>query len=99
MTTVRTVIKEKFNNFVKFLHEKLPEEKQAALAKYTMIPVELIIEYLKLNIIPLEHDFALLFMKLCNEHGIESTSFTPEEKEKAQKYFQFFSEIVKFIDE
>ena len=88
------LIQEKYLNFVKFIKNKYPDNKN--IEQIENLNIKLVIEYLKTSIYPLKHDFELLMLNVATQYNIDLNDFTIEEQNKLRKYIQFF---IKQIDE
>ncbi len=95
---IKEILIEKYNNFINFLKSKFPEQHKE-ISTYENIRPELIIEYIKIKIMPMSNDLELLMMSICNENNFDFSKINQEDKNKIKRYCQFFIEIYQKINE
>jgi len=91
--TIRQLIKAKFENLFKFL-EKILEKDFDKIKAYKDIESELIVEMIKLKVIPLKHNPEYLIERFFDDLHIDITKLSNEDKDKLKKYLNFFVDVV-----
>jgi len=91
--TIRDLLKAKFENLFKFL-EKILEKDFDKIKAYKDIETELIVEFVRLKVIPLKHSQEYLIERFFDEMKLDVNKLTSEDKEKLKKYMNFFIETV-----
>jgi len=91
--TIRDLLKAKFENLFKFL-EKILEKDFDKIKAYKDIESELIVEMIKLKVIPLKHNPEYLIERFFEEIHVDISKLTLEDKEKLKKYLNFFIDVV-----
>jgi hypothetical protein len=91
--TIRQLIKAKFENLFKFL-EKILEKDFDKINAYKDIESELIVEMIKLKVIPLKHNPEYLIERFFDDLHIDITKLSNEDKDKLKKYLNFFVDVV-----
>jgi len=94
--TIRDLLKAKFENLFKFL-EKILEKDFDKIKAYKDIETELIVEFVRLKILPLKHNPEYLIERFFDDLKLDITKLTPEDKEKLKKYLNCFIEIVERV--
>eukprot|EP01080_Neovahlkampfia_damariscottae_P012098 gene12098-5591_t len=92
---IQELVQEKYINFINFIMNKFPENKE--IEKMKNIEIKLILHYLKNSIYPLKHDISLLMLNISDEYNIKLSEFTNDEIEKMIKYINFFNEMIEEI--
>ena len=70
---IQELVQEKYINFINFIMNKFPENKE--IEKMKNIEIKLILHYLKNNIYPLKHDINLLMLNISDEYNIKLSEF------------------------
>jgi hypothetical protein len=91
--TIRQLIKAKFENLFKFLENVLDKDFDKIKA-YKDIETELIVEMIKLKVIPLKHSQDYLIERFFDDLHIDITKLSNEDKDKLKKYLNFFVDVV-----
>jgi len=91
--TVRDLLKQKFENLFKFLEGVLDKDFDK-IKCYKDIESELIVEMIKLKVLPLKHSQDYLIERFFEEIHVDISKLTLEDKEKLKKYLNFFIDVV-----
>ena len=99
MTKIRDLLHEKFLNFIKLLERIFSEKELEHLKKlYSNVKTEFIVEFIKLKILPMKHNYELIIHQLINDFQLDISKITNEHKTVFKKYLDFFIEIVEHIE-
>lgn len=99
MTTIRDLLQEKFEHFIKLLESIFSEKELEHISQlYKNIKTELIVEFIKLKIIPFKFNYDLIIHQLITDFKLDVNKLTDDHKIKFKKYLDFFIEIVDHIE-
>lgn len=88
---IETLLTQKFNNFLNYIDQILPNNEKVAQIKGMNLNGPAIASYLKSKNL---NDFDYLFLQLSTEFNIEEKVFTQEHKDKLKLYNEFFKETM-----
>ena len=96
--TIKDLLLEKYNNFITFIKDKIPDEQKPKFDLYKNLPVEVIINFIRYQIYPFKDDIGLIIIRIASDNQVSIENLSSDDKTKIGKYIQFFCDILIRID-